>query len=516
MNSNFVVQINKTRTQRAQRNIFSSIVGQLVILICGIIVPQLFIKTYGSEAYGATASITQFLSYIVLLEGGIGGVARAALYKPLAEGKFVDVTKILNEIKFLFKMIGYVFAVYVLVIAFSFKSISHIQYYDWVSTALLVLVISLSTFAQYFIGISNMVLLQADQKTYITNTVNMVALILNTLLIIVLVHLHFGLIFVKFISAFVFVLRPCVLWWYVHTHYPLAKTLQRDKIALQQKWSGLGQHLAFFLHSNTDIVILTLFTNLKIVAVYSVYNMIASQIQGLITSFTTGMEALFGDMLARQEMKMLNRTFTYYETLISLLAVPICVVTLVLISSFVKLYTQSVTDVNYIYPTFSALLVLSVLIYCLRTPYHSLTIAAGHFRPTQWAAYGEAIINVSLSVALVCYFGLIGVAIGTLTATIFRFVYYVWYLSGHISQLKKRIFVKRMGVNIINFLLILLPCYMLLKQLTVSNYFQWILLGSVISIFATCVSIVVNYLFYSSYIKSMSKQLKTLLKGALC
>lgn len=509
-------QIKQIRSSRAKKNIFSSLVGQFVMLFCGIIIPQLLIKTYGSEAYGATASIVQFLSYIVLLEGGIGGVARAALYKPLAEHNFLDVTKILNEIKFLFKIIGYAFAVYVLIIAFSFKSISHIQYYDWFSTALLVLVISLSTFAQYFIGISNMVLLQADQKTYITNTINMAALILNTLLIMVLVHLNFGLIFVKFISALIFVLRPCILWWYVYTHYPLVKTLQRDKDALQQKWSGLGQHLAFFLHSNTDVVILTLFANLKIVAVYSVYNMITSQIQRFITSFTTGMEALFGDMLTRKEMKRLNQTFSYYETLISLLAVPICVVTLVLITSFVRLYTRSVADVNYIHPTFSLLLVLSVLIYCLRSPYHSLTIAAGHFRQTQWAAYGEAIINVFLSILLVWKWGLIGVALGTLTAVIFRFIYYVWYLSNHIFKLKQRVFIKRMCVNIFNFVLILVPGCMLLKQMEIDNYFYWILAGSAVFIYAICISVTINYFFYSTHIKSILKQIKMLLKGKLC
>ena len=73
------------RKIRAKKNILTSLVSQLVVLVCGIVVPRLMIGEFGSEAYGATTSITQFLAYITLLEGGIGGVARAVLYKPLAQ-----------------------------------------------------------------------------------------------------------------------------------------------------------------------------------------------------------------------------------------------------------------------------------------------------------------------------------------------------------------------------------------------------------------------------------------------
>ena len=58
------------RQTRAKKNIAVSLAGQIVTLICGLIVPGAMIRAFGSEAYGATASITQFLAYITLLEGG--------------------------------------------------------------------------------------------------------------------------------------------------------------------------------------------------------------------------------------------------------------------------------------------------------------------------------------------------------------------------------------------------------------------------------------------------------------
>ena len=154
-------KISDTRAERAKLNIVVSLGCQIIVLICGLVIPRSMIGSFGSEAYGATASISQFLAYITLLEGGIGGVARAALYKPLAENNILVISEIIGEIKRFFRIVGYIFVVYVLILACGFQKISNVECFDWFSTFALVIVISISTFAQYFVGISYSVLLQA-------------------------------------------------------------------------------------------------------------------------------------------------------------------------------------------------------------------------------------------------------------------------------------------------------------------------------------------------------------------
>ena len=99
----------KSRSHYAKLNIYVTLVCQILTMICGIIVPRILITTYGSELYGATSSITQFLAYITLLEGGICGVARAVLYKPLADLDFERVNKVLTEIRSFFRILGIIF-----------------------------------------------------------------------------------------------------------------------------------------------------------------------------------------------------------------------------------------------------------------------------------------------------------------------------------------------------------------------------------------------------------------------
>ena len=91
--------MSDNRESRAKKNILVSLGSQIVVLLCGIVVPRTMIGTFGSEAYGASASIVQFLSYITLLEGGIGGVARAGTKKLKAtlkgdEYQYGNITKI--------------------------------------------------------------------------------------------------------------------------------------------------------------------------------------------------------------------------------------------------------------------------------------------------------------------------------------------------------------------------------------------------------------------------------------
>lgn len=479
-------------------NIFYSLLQQFVALLCGFVVPRLLLGAFGSEAYGATSSIANFLSYITLLEGGIGGVARAALYKPLAENNTYEISAVVSEIKRFFRVIAYAFIGYVIVLACSFKSISGLECFDWITSALLVVIISFSTFAQYFIGISNAVLLQADQRSYITQILSIITTILNTVFIVILIKLNCSLLIVKLVSSCIFVMKPIAMWVIVKKEYSLVSVDERHKELLNQKWTGLGQHIAYFLHSNTDIAVLTIFSDLTSVAIYSVHNMVVFHIQNIASSFSSGMEALFGDMLAKGEHEELKRTFNYYETLISVITIFLFSVTAVLIVPFISLYTAGIKDANYYHPAFAFVLTLASVLYCLRMPYHSMTIAAGHFKQTRWAAYGEAAINIGLSILLVINFNLIGVAIGTVVATAFRFIYYAFYLSNNIMNRKILLFVKRMIVNGVEYVIIYLGGQFIVNKLPINNYFDWILAAIMVSILALFIVLLFTFLFYKT------------------
>ena len=499
---------SNSRERNAKLNIYVSLLCQIITMICGLITPRYMLKAFGSEANGAITSISTFLGYIMLLEGGIGGVARAALYGPIAKKDDKQISEVMAEIRTFFYRVGYAFIAYVIVIACSFKTISHSDVFDWTTSFFLVIIISVSTFAQYFVGISNAVLLSASQKQYIANLFSLIGIVLNTVFVVILTSLGSNLITVKIMSSIVYSIRPIALWLYVRRKYNITRIKTHTNV-LKDKWTGLGQHIAYFLHSHTDVVVLTLFGNLKAVSVYGVYYMVTSAVQNIATSFSVGMEAVFGDMYAKKEMETLNRTFGVYDTLVSIISTTLFGTTLVMIIPFIRLYTHEITDANYIEPLFGTILVCACLLHCLRAPYHSMIIAAGHFRQTRFAAYGEAAINLVSSIILVIRFGIVGAAVGTVAAILFRFVYYAIYLSRNIIERGIHLWIKRECINLAVIFLISRICSFFFSAVSISwdTYVSWITAGFFAAVCSLAIVLTVNYLFYKDECRQIIRRI---------
>lgn len=208
--------------------------------------------------------------------------------------------------------------------------------------------------------------------------------------------------------------------------------------------------------------------------------MIVSNIQKLIFTFVSGIEATFGDMLAKNEITSLKKYFRLYEFMIFIITFILFTSTAILIIPFMSIYTRGITDIDYIRPIFAYVLIASEAIYCLRIPYHTVTVAAGHFKQTRKGPFVEVIINVLLSVILVFYFDLVGVVIGTLIAMLFRTAYYVNYLSKNILHLNILDFIKRLVINITCTLSVILISTFLPKW-DINTYNMWIIYAIIIT-----------------------------------
>ena len=138
------------RTKKAIYNSITALLLQVVTAVVGLILPSLMIRTYGSEANGAVSSISQFLGYISLIEAGVGGVARAALYGPLAKKDTEKISGIINATERFFRKIAGIFVVYTIVIACIYPYIAKSNL-DWIYTFILVLIIGLLWITSLFL-----------------------------------------------------------------------------------------------------------------------------------------------------------------------------------------------------------------------------------------------------------------------------------------------------------------------------------------------------------------------------
>lgn len=414
-----------------KKNILTSLLCQIVTIIYGLLVPRLILGAFGSEVNGLVSSISQFLNYITLLEGGLSGVIMAALYKPLAEKDTKRVSAIINATNQFFRRIAVMFVGYMLIVATLYPRFVHTSF-SWGFVASLAVIIGITLFIQYFFSLSLRLLINADQRGYVVFSAQIVFTIVNFIFTLIIIIIYPEIHALKVANVIAYCIQPIVFSAYVKRNYRLDRSVPPDKDAISQRWDGFGQNLAYFIHTNTDVVVLTIFCTLLDVSIYSVYYMVIGSLKRLVISISSAVVPSIGNALASGDTDKINEAFDVYETGINIITTFAFACGIVLIVPFVNIYTSGISDANYIQPVFGILLLISEAIYCYRDPYVSIAYASGKFRETSKYAYIEAITNILISVVLVIRFGLVGVAFGTFVSMCYRLIMHVIYAKKNI------------------------------------------------------------------------------------
>lgn len=481
------------RSKLAIKNVVFSLFLQLVTIVCGFIVPKMIITHYGSATNGLIVSITQFLAYITLLESGIGPVIKAKLYKPIAEKNKQEIENILAASERFFKWIAKIFLIYIFLLCIFYPFIVDNQF-EKGFTISLVVILSISTLVEYYFGVTYKLYLQAEQKNYVTSYFQIVSIVLNTIGVCVLVFLEMNILAVKILSSLLFVIRPLLQNYYVKKKFNIHLQNVDPKYILEQKWDGLAQHIAAVIHSNTDITILTLFTTVSEVSIYSIYLLVINGIKRLISSFSGGIDASFGNMMAKNEFHTLNKSFSGYEFLYFTLITILYICTFLLIIPFVKIYTSGITDASYVRPIFAFLIVSSEFMHSIRLPYSSLILAGGHFKETKKGAWLESFINIAVSLLFVFKFGLIGVAIGTLLAMTIRTIEFVKYTSHFILMRNTKEAITKIGICLLETIVIvtIFSCF----PVKIYNYLDWFMYAIILFLISSFIVILINIILF--------------------
>ena len=501
---------NKSRFKNATLNIVSLILLQILTAASGLVLPKLMISTYGSEINGLVSSIAQFLSYISLLEGGIGGVIMAELYKPLNDNDMMAVSGIMKVSENFYRKIAKIFVIYTIALCAVYPFLVDTEL-DHMYVIALIFIISISTLLEYFFALQYISLLTADQRARVIYIVSSITVILNFSVTWVLIAVNANIVILKLGSCFVFALKPIFYLLYVRRKYKIISDCLPDNNALKQRWNGFAHNIAYFIHSSADVAVITLSMGVEYVSVYSIYFAIVSGIEKIVTSISKGSSAGIGNLIAQNKEEDTNRVIDLCEFVQVSVSTVAYTITAILLIPFVKIYLGKVTDVNYVQPLFGYLLLAAEFFYGVRCIYSTVISAAGHFKQTQIGAFAEAILNVVLSLALVHSFGLVGVAMGTLFAMLFRTLYEVIYLKKHIMHRSILKFVRIMLVNFAVLISATVVCNLLFDY-TIDTWRAWLIHGVYTTLITITASLVWYFVFYKTQIKQLANQIINLLR----
>lgn len=483
-------------------NIISSLTLQVVTVISGFIIPKIILTNFGSSVNGLVSSLNQFLSYITLIEGGITGVVLANLYKPLVDHDNKKISAVLVTAKKFFNKIGYLFIAYSIGVAVVYPILSK-EGFSWSFVASLTVVLSLNLLIQYLFSLSFRVLLQADKKLYVISFTQIVITVCNIACAFFCVKIYPSIHLLKLLTGLLYIIQPLVYGYFVKKHYSINWGTEPDDNLLKERWNGFAINCAAFIHNSTDITILTIFTNLATVSIYGVYTLVTNGLNGLFAAVFRAIAPTVGQAYAKGDEHELNKKLDLFE-FITFISVYFCfTLSGLLITPFVQLYTNGITDVDYIQPIFGVLIVMAEGLYLIKEPHLDLSYSANKFKELSVPAFVEAGINILVSIILVHKLGLIGVAIGTIAGMTYRMAYQIYFTTKIVKNRKQWIFYKKLlAFSFVTLIGVAICHFVPLTEITVWN---WVLHAFIYALIFGVLYLILSLLLFKKDVRYLKE-----------
>lgn len=414
-----------SRTHAAVLNTTSASVAQFVQLVVQFVSRTIFIHTLGIQLIGLNGLFVNILSYLNFAELGIGSAITFSLYKPLAKANWEQVSGIMRLFKRLYELIAFV------VLVAGVCTTPFIPYLIkgngsglGVNLYIAFLLALLNTVMSYLVTYKRTLLI-ADQRGYL-NTLNAVGFniggqILQIVGLLVWKSFYLYLI-IQAVAMLVSNLRVSHVVDKLYKNLNIHGKSKIDKSivdVLKRNVGGMvSAKLGGIVVNGTDNILLSMFTGLTAVGLYSNYSMITSGLTQVFNQLVSAVASSIGNLSATTVQRAkVKRVFYQYFTISS----GISLVVSTGFAGFATIFVSMWLGKNAIYPVVP-LFVISVNFYLqnLRQSLITYTSSYGLFWYARWKPIFEAIVNFGFSFWLVrtTDLGVTAVLLGTIISNL--------------------------------------------------------------------------------------------------
>lgn len=484
----------QTKAKKSVNNMAATMLYQILTLVLGIVIPRLVIVSLGSESNGLMNSLNQALTYLALLEGGLGLTVSKSLYGPVATENISEINGIISAANIFFKKVGIAYFCGVALISVIFP-LTIKTTLSPLTVFIVVLLTAMPAVINFFFQQKYRILISTYGNSYVLTNLTTVTYVLSSVIKIVLLLNGFGLVAVQTLYFCIQLAQMLFISWYIRRLCPwLNVKVQPLKDRIEQRSAVFLHQISGFIFSSTDMLVLTYFCNLKVVSVYSIYLMLFNVIKGLgnnfITSFTFAMGQKF-----HTDFDEYKKLHNITETCHMLINFTLFFVLYNCILPFLKLYTAGITDINYVDSLLPILFVSISLLEAGRYPSQKAIEFAGEFNNTRSHALLEAIVNLAVSIIGVQFLGIYGVLLGTIAALLVRNVLMINFAFKKILNVSPLRYIKKWVINVAMFIILVLVCSPIIGTMTFVSYLSVIALATILGVLAA-VSFCTAALFY--------------------
>ncbi|GAB6093380.1 lipopolysaccharide biosynthesis protein [Furfurilactobacillus curtus] len=417
-----------SNTKRAFRNVLYSTGGYAVQLILSLVVRIFFVRFLGREYLGLNSVYASLLSVISIADLGLDTVFVFLFYQPFHEKNFPVVKGILKLYKKVYRLIALlVFLIGVTVVPFIPSIIGTRVNLSGVYTIYFLYVLNAVV---GYLNTYNRSLLIADQQSYIVSGVTSAFIIVVDLIQIIQLLVVPNPVVYMVIQVLGTVLTNVVITEFVKRHYAEVLNSVETSVTTNQMstlWrngiGGVSNKVGSVVVISSDNILLSMFTNLVVVGMYSNYTVLTAAISQIMQTISKAITPSIGQMGVESTEVENRRIFMEISFSIYSLSTFIFFFFFGLVTPFVRIWLGE----KNVFPFFLTWLIsFNLWLTLIRTPSWMFADSFGLQWAQKWKAPFEAIINLFLSLCFLKLFhlGIEGIILGTILSTI---VVVIWY-----------------------------------------------------------------------------------------
>ena len=415
-----------TRTQNAKRNIVTSVINKLVIMLTNFVMRTVLIWYLGRVYLGLDSLFTSILQILSLTELGIGSAMVYSMYKPLAHNDTAAVCALLKLYRTVYRWIALIMTVLGLAI-----------------TPFLPLIVKndlpggLNLYVLYFINLGNTVLsyllfayrsalFTADQRYSINNNIYSIFKIGSTVLQILAIvllrhHEYLAYYFYSLALPVTTVLKNLVTYILSNKMYPQYQcegTVPKSEIeGIKKRVAGMFLHKVSFVFRNSlDSIVISAFLGLEILGQYNSYYFIINAISGIMILVSNSETASVGNSIVVETKQKNYADFKKIQLLYMWLTSWLTVCFAACLQPFIRLWLGKGM-------LFSDVIMVIFCVYFFSTHFsrvcHIYRDAAGLWWQDRYRPIVETVVNLTLNILLVRFIGVSGVMLSTIFCIVF-------------------------------------------------------------------------------------------------
>jgi O-antigen/teichoic acid export membrane protein len=403
-------------------NIKVGMLFYILSLILAFFSRKIFLDCLGTEFIGMTDMLMNIMSFLSVAELGIGTSIVYFLYKPLQEDNHKKINEVMSMLAYLYRCIGGVIAAGGIIVSLTFP------WWPGLSTVGMPLVyfafysFLASSVAGYVFNYKQL-LVGANQKQYLVNAYFQSIGIAQSLTQILLTWYYrnlylwviVGLVF-TIIGIIMFNIRIRQLYpWLLVSLSEGRQNLRNYPEVLQKTRQVFVQKIKNFILYHSDALLVGWFVSVTQVAFYGNYTIITNKLNYLVNILSDGMNAGVGNLIAEGNDQNTMKVF-WELTAIRFFIVGIVVFGLLLfLQPFVTCWFGQEYRLNDIVVY---LLIFNIFIFLSRGVVEMYISAHGLFSDV-WAAWTELIANITITLCLAPFFGIVGILLGKIISVFF-------------------------------------------------------------------------------------------------